>query len=523
MTDHLLAGLAAVAEQGLRCVAPAAWTALGAMAAFYAFPGAERLALFAAIALGGFCLEVLNWSPASARHPSEGARRACRASARAGLALSLGFAWGAAALIAENAVAPTPELARFQASRFEGVVAVDSRRTSTGNTVLTIALSSATLRTTGWSVRLERPRLSPRILLVTDGAGDYPAGLKVTVLSPSAIDAEKALYYASAKNLVPGAFTSAAARLRAAARRSAARSIEAVSGDAFPLAQALLLGIVDELGGGESALFRAAGCAHVLSLSGQHLSILCSLMSLLFAKMLKRADLADFASAAFAAAFTWLAGASPALLRSALMAIAGIALKAADRPQRGVTILAAVFCLALGLAPQDARGLSFTLSYAAMAGLILLSGRWESALWRLPSIAAKALAPSLAALCATAWISLKAFGLFALGGLVAATLSGPIVLVLMWSLLASAALAPLVPFAWGLLSRWHEFLHAALLAVMRLGALCPSVKADTPLKACLATSAIAALALIVYAGPYLEYALAALKTARRESRTTGKP
>jgi ComEC/Rec2-related protein len=521
MSDNLLAGFATIAERGLRLVAPAVWTALGAMAVFYALPGAEWAALFAAVAVGG--CGIAFWNLPCEKNCPPGARDRITGYARAGLALSLGLAWGAAAQIAEGAVAPTPELSRFQAARFEGVVAVDSRRTSTGNTVLTIALSSATLRTPGWSVRLERPRVSPRILLVTDGAGDYPAGLKVTVLSPSAIDAAKALYYVSAKNLVPGAFISPVARLRAAARRSAARSIEAVSGDAFPLAQALLLGIVDELGGEESALFRAAGCAHVLSLSGQHLSILCSLMSLLFAKLLKRADLAEFASAAFAAAFTWLAGASPALLRSALMAIAGIALKEADRPQQGVTILAAVFCLALGLAPQDARGLSFTLSYAAMAGLILLSGRWETALWRLPSIAAKALAPSLAALCATAWISLKAFGLFALGGLVAATLSGPIVLVLMWSLLASSALAPLVPFAWGLLSRWHELLHAALLAVMRLGALCPSVKADTPLKACLATSAIAALALIVYAGPYLEYALAALKTARRESRTTGTP
>ncbi|MCE1196916.1 ComEC/Rec2 family competence protein [bacterium] len=491
------------------------------MAAFYAFPGAAGAALAAAVGLGGFFLVLLALPSDSGRSSAAGGRRV--SCARAGLALSLGLAWGAAALVAEGAVAPPPELARLRAVRFEGVVAVDSRRTSTGNTVMTIALTSATLRAPGFSVRLERPRSSSRIRLVAEGAGDYPAGLEVTVLSPSAIDAGKALYYASKKNIVPGAFSSPEASLRAAARRSAAKSIEAVSGDAFPLAQALLLGIVDELDGEESALFRAAGCAHVLSLSGQHLSILCALMSLLFAKALKRANLADLASAVFATAFTWLAGASPALLRSALMAIAGIALRAADRPQRGATILAAVFCLALGIAPQDARGLSFTLSYAAMAGLILLSERWETALWRLPGIAAKAFAPSLAALCATAWISLQAFGLFALGGLVASTLSGPIVLVLMWSLLASAALAPLAPFAWGALSRWHELLRAALLAVMRLGALCPSMEADTPLKAGLVGSAIAALALFVYAGPYLEYALDALKATRRESRTPGTP
>lgn len=509
MSSHLIAGFVAVAEQGLRHVAPAAWTATGALAVFYAFPGAPRAALVAALGLGGLCLA--SWAlPRAWPH----ARLA-----RAGLAFALGLAWGAAALIAETTMAPPPELSRYRAARFDGVVAVDSRRTSSGNTVMTIVLSSATLRAPGISVRLERARSRPRVTIVTDSADEYPAGLKITVLSPSAIDVSKTLYYASGKDIAPGAFLSPVARFRASARLRVARSIKAVSGEAFPLAQALLLGVVDELGGEESALFRAAGCAHVLSLSGQHLSILCALMSLLFSKILRRADVADFASVVFAVAFTWLAGARPALLRSTLMAVAGIALKITDRPQRGVTIVAAVFCLALGLAPQDARGLSFTLSYAAMVGLILLSGRWESVLWRLPRVVAKALAPSFAALCATAWISLRAFGYFALGGLFAATLSGPLVLVLMWSLLVSAALAPLTPFAWGVLSRWHELLRAALLFVMRIGAAIPAIRADTPLETCLISAAIASLALFVYAYPYIEYALGALAAARRGSHS----
>jgi competence protein ComEC len=435
--------------------------------------------------------------------------------ARVGVILSLGLAWGAAAALAETARAPPRELSLFAIESCEGIVAKDSRRTASGNTIMTLQLDTVTVANPGFRARLAWPRGRPLVLLVTDSAEEFAAGRKVRASDLSAIDPEKSLYYASAKNFSAGPFVSAIAGSRSRVKDAFSARIEAVSGKAFPLAQALLLGVTDEIDGEESRLFRDAGCSHILSLSGQHLSVLCMLMTLLVAKLLKRGDLADVASLIFAGAFTWLAGAGPSLLRSTMMVVAGIFLKRTDRPQQGITILSFAFCAGLGLKPEDGRSLSFTLSYAAMAGLILLSPRWECVLWRLPPIVSKPLSASLAALCATASLSVSAFGSLPPGGLIAATISGPVVLVFMWSLLGASALGAAVPFLGGVFSRWHELVHEVLLAVMRLGAILPPLSIAEASQKAFASAAIVALSLFVYAYPYGEYALHTIVRTRR--------
>ncbi len=492
-------GLAIIFYGGLLRRAPVVWTAGAAACAFYAFAPRPFAVFSAAVALGG----------ASASFFCSG-KAGLRSLSRIALALSLGLVWGAAAALAESAFGPPGERARFVVESCAGSVARDSRRTSSGNTMMTIELSELRLRRPGLRAAISWPRGSPLLVLVTDAKEDFGAGSLVEARRVSVIDTGKALYYASGENLGRLGFASPAARIRSDAKAALSKRIAAVSGKSFPLAQALLLGVVDEIDGEESKLFRDAGCAHILSLSGQHLSILCMLMTLVFTRLLKRTDLAVAASLVFTAAFTWLAGMGPSLLRSALTAFAAVALRKIDRPQQGVTILSLVFCAALGLRPADARTLSFTLSYAAMAGLIILSPRWEALLWRLPPILSKPLSASLSALCATAAISLSAFGSIVPGGIVAATLSCPVVLVFMWSLLGTAAAGGPFPFLDGVFSAWHEIVHALLLAVMRLGALLPPIRGGEAGQRGFTYAAIAALSLFVYAYPYGEYALCEL-------------
>ena len=484
--------------------APVVWTALGAAVAFYGFAPRIRAALLLALALAGLSV-TYRLSSGSASRRLGGI----------GFALSLGLAWGAAAALAETARAQPGELAAFPVHSVAGVVVVDSRRTASNNTIMTIRLEEAEISSPGWRATLSWPRGRPLVLLVTDSAGEFPAGLRLEVEGPASIDSTQALWWASAGKLRPGSFVSRIPRFRHRVKKAVSDRIAAVSGKAFPLAQALLLGVKDDIDGEESRLFREAGCAHILALSGQHLSILCSLMTLPFAKLLKRGRMADIASLAIALVFTWLAGAGPSLLRAALMSLAGLLLRKLDRPQQGITVLALVFCLALGWKPADARGLSFTLSYAAMAGLLIFSSRWECLLWRLPPFLAKALAASFSALCATAPVSLGAFGSFALGGIIAATLSGPLVLLFMWSLLGSCLAGTFLPFLDSAFAWWHGFLHGALLAVMRLGSLLPLVRPGGAAVKALASAAIVALSLFVYACPYGEAPLDAILRRRR--------
>lgn len=508
-------GGAALVLYGVVRKAPVVWTASGAAFAFYLFAPRLWAALILGIALCGISLTFF----AARGFLSRGGAPLARGLAGAGLAFSLGLAWGAAAALVETARAPPPELARFSIDAFSGVVAVDGRRTASGNTIMTIRLETVDVAAPGFRARLEWPRGRPAVLLVTDNPGEFPAGRRVEIGGPSVIDAGQALYYARADKVRPGAFVSPASRFRSRAVGAMSARIAAVSGKAFPLAQALLLGIKDDIDSEESTLFREAGCAHVLALSGQHLSIFCSLMSLLFAKLLKRADIAEIASVAIAVLFTWLAGAGPSLLRAAMMTVAGFIVRKLDRPQEGIAILSLVFCVALGWRPADARSLSFTLSYAAMMGLFLLSPRWESLFWRFPPLLAKPLAASFAALCATAIITLSTFGSFALGGIVASTLSGPIVLAFMWLILGATFLGSFMPFLDGIFAFLHERLHALLLAVMELGSLFPSISPEGEGGRLLVSAAIVALSLFVYSYPYVEYALGqASRCGRRGAR-----
>jgi ComEC/Rec2-related protein len=431
-----------------------------------------------------------------------------RALARFCMALGFGLVLGTGAVLSTKVSLPPEELLRFIPKSLSGIASIDSRRTASGSTLVTVRVAEASFFTGRMTGTLKMRFDSPVVFVVAEPGPPVYAGFPVEAAGLSAIDAAKGLFFAKSLQLgAPGGNRPAPrllARARAVAVAGFSDGIAAVSGKAFPLAQALLIGIRDEIDAEESALFRNAGCAHILSLSGQHLSILCMLMTLVFEKALKRKRLAKRASLVFASGFTWLAGAGPSLLRSALSLGVGMVFERVDRPQRGIGLLSSVFCLAVALRPGDAASLSFILSYAAMAGLAILSPRWQILLWRVPKFISAPLSASLAALCATAPISLGVFGRLPTGGILAATLSGPLVLVFMWSLLAGTLVGAALPIAAPLLSRWHELLHQAIIWVMQAGASLPVLKPAGLVGKCLLAAAIVAVSLLVYAYPYIE-------------------
>ena len=500
------------------------WMALGAALVFHGMgqPGLPAFVMVAAAILCSACGTAGLALPASAATDF----------AHACLAISFGLALGWTATRGEIATAPPAELARFELLSIEGVILTDGRRTSSGNTIMSMVPSTVEVLAQGLKMRLEWPRGRGRIMLVAGKsaspaatkagqagavAAGFFAGRRLRVFSPTLLDTGQALFYASARNLSLGEFSSPLARFRASAVRFLAERIEAVTGEAFPLSQALLLGIKDEIDPEASRLFKEAGCSHVLALSGQHLSIFCSLMSLIFGRLLKRNDIADAAALAVAIIFTWIAGAGPSLLRAAIMVTAGIIAKRLDRPQEGIATLSLVYLVALIWQPADARSLSFTLSYTAMIGLILLAPRWNTLLWRLPGFLSVPLSASLGAVCLTALITLGAFGSFETGGIIASTLSGPLVLAFAWSLLAASFLGTFLPFLNGAFAFIHESFEAGLLEIMRLGSLFPTIAPATENGIRATVLAIVAISLFVYASPYVEHGAERLRRACRRT------
>lgn len=176
---------------------------------------------------------------------------------------------------------------------------------------------------------------------------------------------------------------------------------------ATDLARQLLLGKSDQ----DSILTRtlavASGSAHVLALSGMHVTLLALCTTFFFKPLLSRQG-ALVASSVVVLFFLYLAGPKPSLVRSALMFFM---LQFGGEGKAATTALILAFLLQLWVTPAVATSAAMTLSYASLAA-ILLSVPIASprlALLVPPSLASLVVTSS-GALAATAPISLMLFG-----------------------------------------------------------------------------------------------------------------
>jgi len=197
---------------------------------------------------------------------------------------------------------------------------------------------------------------------------------------------------------------------RAQARQSLVRSLEPLGAAPSALAQALLVGAVDDLTPWEKESFRKAGCSHVLALSGMHLSLLALMLTSVFHR--RAPPWTVFAGVQLVLGmFCFLAGPIPSLLRAwAMSALAGW-WGLTKRPVPLRELLAQSYLVSVMVWPELTSTLSLQLSFLAMAGLFW----WSQPLdWRLRPLvgrwAAANLAASAAALAATVPLTLALFG-----------------------------------------------------------------------------------------------------------------
>jgi len=271
------------------------------------------------------------------------------------------------------------------------------------------------------------------------------------------------------------------------------------------LLQALILGVRDSLAPEEAQAFKAAGCSHILALSGEHLSVL-ALLAIAALKPLAGPARARLGGAVLASLFMWIAGSGPSLLRSVLMVWVGALALVLDRPQPWLGTLSLVFILMLPLDPAAARSLGFTLSYLAVWGLAVLAPRFSFVVGRvLPPFLREAASASLAAQTAVSPLLAFSFGYLQFAGILASMAAGPIVMLIMWWGMGAAVLGSILPFAVAVLSPVSDFLYDILMAIMRAAAAVPVLDLPSPISRLCASLAIAGLAALVYARPYAEY------------------
>lgn len=132
----------------------------------------------------------------------------------------------------------------------------------------------------------------------------------------------------------------------------------------------ILLGNDNGIPAGLQGAFRDTGTAHIIAISGFNMTILAGLCISLLGRALRKTG-AALGAGAVLIFYTLLVGASPAVVRAAVMAVMGLLGHLIGRRQSGPTSLsftAALMCLANPLLLWDA---SFQLSFMATLGLVL--------------------------------------------------------------------------------------------------------------------------------------------------------
>lgn len=197
-------------------------------------------------------------------------------------------------------------------------------------------------------------------------------------------------------------------------------------GDAGGLLVALLCGSGEYTNREVGDAFRGAGLAHVLALSGMHLSFFAGLAAAAFRGGGRRLSLALSLLAILL--FVWFAGLSPSLFRATICSILGMAAGVLGIRPPMIKILALCFFIHLVTAPQDLFQLSFQLSYLALAGILLIGPLFEPSTHRfLPPAIASSMSASIGAQIFSTPVTLFSLGTMMPGGIIASVVVSPLV------------------------------------------------------------------------------------------------
>lgn len=273
-------------------------------------------------------------------------------------------------------------------------------------------------------------------------------------------------------------------------------------GDGGAVLAALVCGWRGGLEEGDAyAAYQASGLAHLVAVSGAHLSIVAGCASALLRalRVSRRAGIA--LQAALLLFFLVLAAAPPSAVRAAVMAFAGMFAFAARRRPAALSALAVcmVGCIASG--PTAALSVSFALSALSTLGIVLFAGLCQGwiahCLPRVPRLAREALALTAASSLAATPLAASLFSQLPLVAPLANVAAAPLFPLVcaggLAAVLGAIALPPAAPALIGLASAGA----GALTAVVRALAGIPyaSVPAAVPPVAALAASALCAAAL----------------------------
>ena len=444
-----------------------------------------------------------------------------------GLMAGASIAWAEAGAFAPAPAVPVDARRALKPAWVEGRLSTDSSPAKSGFRSYSLLVERMGLAGQGISAELSYPK-GPRggsLRMLSRAGAEIDSGslLRASGSYSEARAASGAALFASPRNILVIDRGTKVDRARSSARAACRRALGRVGVESSGLLQALILGVRDSLAPEESEAFKAAGCSHILALSGEHLSVLAVLAIAALRPFLGPLR-ARLGGAAAASIFMWIAGPGPSLLRSVLMVWIGALALGLDRPQSWLGSLSLAFLIMAPLDPAGARSLSFTLSFLAVLGLAVLGPRFSFLLGRaLPPFLREPASASLAAQAAVSPLLALSFGYLQFAGILASMAAGPIVTATMWWGMGSALVCSILPFVTPFAIPVSDCLYRALMCIMRTAASCPVLSLPTFPSALLASLAVVGLAALVYARPYAEYRAAARKSGDAHARLRFAP
>lgn len=251
------------------------------------------------------------------------------------------------------------------------------------------------------------------------------------------------LYNSGAYEVTSEAPTSVLAWLIQLRYRLAGR-LDAAFGDRSALPKALLLGERDALSEEDRDAFARVGIAHVLAISGLHISLIVAALRLVLKRFLSgRKQLWFFG--AFLLLYALLLDLRASVVRASILTFTYLYVCSRGRRPDSLSGLALAFMIILAIHPVDLLSAGFQLSFAAALGIVLLDEPISRALSRVfGRRLGGMLSATAAAVAGTALPSIQTYHCFSLAGLVVS----PLVCALLACLLPLCLLVLTVSLVW---------------------------------------------------------------------------
>ncbi len=186
-----------------------------------------------------------------------------------------------------------------------------------------------------------------------------------------------------------------------------------MSGQSAGMAYAFLTGNASFVPDDVLAGYRSSGAAHLLAVSGLHVGLVAGLLALLLKRLRCPSWGRTIVLAAVLGVYAWLCGDAPSVWRATALVVGGSLCSALGRRRDAPSLLSGCGLVLLAVRPLWLFDVSFLLSFAAYAGVVLLYAPLRKVLRRVPGRWGNALALNVAVTLSTLPISVYFFGGFA--------------------------------------------------------------------------------------------------------------